>query len=54
MLELDTNLHAPARLRMMTLMTAVSEAEFSTVATASRSATRCSPNTWAHSSRSAT
>lgn len=31
MLDLDTNLHAPARLRLMTMLTAVSEAEFSTV-----------------------
>jgi DNA-binding MarR family transcriptional regulator len=31
MLELDASLHAPARLRLMTMLTAVSEAEFSTV-----------------------
>ncbi|MGH3381990.1 MAG: transcriptional regulator [Actinoallomurus sp.] len=31
MLELDANLHAPARLRLMTMLTAVSEAEFSTI-----------------------
>src|SRR2546421_5230 len=31
MLELDANLHAPARLRLMTMLTAVSEVEFSTV-----------------------
>lgn len=29
--ELDANLHAPARLRLMTMLTAVSEAEFSTI-----------------------
>ncbi|WP_018640020.1 transcriptional regulator [Parafrankia elaeagni] len=29
--ELDANLHAPARLRLMTMLTAVSEAEFSTL-----------------------
>lgn len=31
MLELDANLHAPARLRLMTMLTAVSAEEFSTV-----------------------
>lgn len=31
MVELDANLHAPARLRLMTMLTAVSEAEFSTL-----------------------
>jgi DNA-binding MarR family transcriptional regulator len=29
--EVDTNIHAPARLRLMTMLTAVSEAEFSTI-----------------------
>ncbi|HEV7625249.1 MAG TPA: transcriptional regulator [Streptomyces sp.] len=29
--ELDANLHAPARLRLMTMLTAASEAEFSTI-----------------------
>jgi DNA-binding XRE family transcriptional regulator/DNA-binding MarR family transcriptional regulator len=29
--ELDANLHAPARLRLMTMLTAVSEAEFATL-----------------------
>ncbi len=29
--ELDAQLHAPARLKLMTLLTAVSEAEFSTL-----------------------
>jgi DNA-binding XRE family transcriptional regulator len=29
--DLDANLHAPARLRLMTMLTAVSEAEFSTI-----------------------
>ena len=31
MAELDAQLHAPARLKLMTLLTAVSEAEFSTL-----------------------
>ena len=31
MLELDADLHAPARLRLMSMLTAVSEAEFSTI-----------------------
>jgi hypothetical protein len=29
--ELDSNLQAPARLKLMTMLTAVSEAEFSTL-----------------------
>ena len=29
--QLDANLHAPARLKLMTMLTAVSEAEFSTI-----------------------
>jgi DNA-binding MarR family transcriptional regulator len=31
MTELDPHLHAPARLRLMTMLTAVSEAEFATL-----------------------
>jgi DNA-binding MarR family transcriptional regulator len=31
MAELDSNLQAPARLKLMTMLTAVSEAEFSTL-----------------------
>ncbi|MEP7161071.1 MAG: transcriptional regulator [Dermatophilaceae bacterium] len=31
MSELDTHIHAPARLRLMTMLTAVSQAEFATI-----------------------
>jgi DNA-binding MarR family transcriptional regulator len=31
MLNLDANIHAPTRLKLMTMLTAVSEAEFSTL-----------------------
>ncbi len=31
MSELDTHIHTPARLRLMTMLTAVSEAEFATI-----------------------
>ena len=45
MRDLDPLIHPPVRLQLMTMLTAVSDAEFVTLRDASTSATRCCPST---------